>query len=92
MNPANYYFFIKQIIARWKAEAGVFEPIHFKHTDEMDDETCEILKHTIKIFTSRPGLLIGRYGKLVEKYREIFKEYYHGTDVEIEFIETNDWV
>lgn len=85
----NYYFFIKQILAKWKTEAGIFEPIGFKLRHNMDEETCEIKAYIIEIYTDKPGIMIGYHGALVDKYKKIFEEYYHGTKTEIDFVELN---
>ena len=43
---------------------------------------------TLKIYTSQPGLLIGKGGVLVDKYKEIFKQELGMCFEKIDMIET----
>ena len=73
---------ISNIIKEWKKEAGVKGIILVSAYNDCRD--------TIKICTYRPGLMIGRGGKLVEKYKGKLKEYNHKLE-HIEFVETDSW-
>lgn len=56
---------IATIIKEWKDEAGVKGVVLTSPYSSFDN--------TIKICTDRPGLLIGKGGELVNKYREKLK-------------------
>ena len=73
---------ISNIIKEWKEEAGVNGIILVGVYPDFRD--------TIRICTDRPGLMIGKGGELVDKYREKLKE--HNKELEhIEFVETDSW-
>lgn len=73
---------MSNIIKEWKEEAGVKGIILVGAYPEFRD--------TIKICTDKPGLMIGKGGELVDKYKEKLKE--HNKELEhIEFVETDRW-
>ena len=73
---------ISNIIKEWKEEAGVKRIILVGVYPDFRD--------TIRICTDRPGLMIGKGGELVDKYKEKLKE--HNKKLEhIEFVETDSW-
>lgn len=55
---------IQKTIKEWKKEAKVESPVLFK-VRTLDNKT------TLCIYTTRPGYLIGRAGKLFYKYKDI---------------------
>lgn len=68
---------IQKILKDWKAESGADRVIQFKYRDGI-----------LTIYSSQPGLLIGRSGVIVNKYRQIFaKELYDFK--ELKFVETD---
>ena len=73
---------LTKIIKEWKDEAGVKGIIQIN--------AYPTSKNTLIICTDRPGIMIGRGGCLIDKYREkIQKEY---PDIKkIEFVETDRW-
>ena len=73
---------ISNIIKEWKEEAGVNGIILVGVYPDFRD--------TIRICTDRPGLMIGKGGELVYKYREKLKEHNKVLD-HIEFVETDSW-
>ena len=73
---------ISNIIKEWKDEAGVKGIVLVSVYSNFRD--------TIKICTDRLGVMIGKGGELVYKYREKLKE--HNKELEhIEFVETDSW-
>lgn len=73
---------LTEIIKQWKDEAGVKGIIQIN--------AYPTSRGTLTICTDRPGIMIGRGGCLIDKYREkIQKEY---PDIKkIEFVETDRW-
>ena len=73
---------LTELIKQWKDEAGVKGIIQIN--------AYPTSKNTLIICTDRPGIMIGRGGCLIDKYREkIQKEY---PDIKkIEFVETDRW-
>ena len=66
----------RKILDAWCKEAKLESPIGYHN--ELDKLT---------IYTDRPGCLIGKGGKLVDKYRQIFREEFHNPDASIAFVE-----
>ena len=75
--------YISEIIKEWKQEAGVSGII-------LISAYVSSCSETIKICTDRPGLMIGKYGVLVDKYKEKLKSICPKLK-HIEFIETDSW-
>lgn len=73
---------VSKIITQWKREAGVKGIILVGAYPE--------IRETIQICTSRPGLMIGKYGELYEKYKSRLKKICPQLK-KIEFIETASW-
>ena len=73
---------ISNIIKEWKDEAGVKGIVLVGVYSSFRD--------TIKICTDRPGLMVGKGGKLVDKYREKLKTVNKHLE-HIEFVETDSW-
>ena len=75
-----------EILIKWCGEAGMnFRKVTYKIKPDVHKNEPDILY----IYTSRPGLLIGSKGCLVEKYKiEFSKE--AQKFVEIEFIEVTE--
>ena len=73
---------ISNIIKEWKDEAGVKGIVLVSVYSSFRD--------TIKICTDRPGLMVGKGGKLVDKYREKLKTINKHLE-HIEFVETDNW-
>lgn len=69
---------IRNILKQWKAEAKATRVIQFRY-----DSSTGVLS----IYTSQPGYLIGRYGNLVEKYKQILKDSVRSF-TKVEFVET----
>lgn len=68
---------VKEIIESWMEEAGLQrrnETIAFHVSDD-----------TLFIITRFPGILIGKYGSLVDKYRRLMKS--NGYDFQIHFVD-----
>ena len=73
---------LTKIIKEWKDEAGVKGIIQINE--------LSTVRSALTICTDRPGLMIGKGGCLVDKYREkIQKE--HPNIKEIKFVETDSW-
>ena len=69
---------IQEILRQWKYECRITHTILFRYTSD------EILK----IYTDKPGIMIGLHGITVDKYTQIFKSY--DSDFEkVEFVETD---
>ena len=66
----------KEFFEEWCKEAHVTTPIGYRRYGS-----------TLYIYTKYPGYMIGKYGSLVEKYREIYKKAFRLHDVKIQFIE-----
>ena len=73
---------IKKIIKEWKDEACVKGIVLVSVYSSFRD--------TIKICTDRPGLMVGKGGELVNKYREKLKTINKHLE-HIEFVETDGW-
>ena len=73
---------ISNIIKKWKDEANVKGVILVSVYADFRD--------TIKICTDRPGVMIGKNGKLVDKYKKKLKEFNPNLE-HIEFVETDSW-
>ena len=56
---------ISSILKEWCEEAGVKTPIGYYKNP---------LKHCWEIYTDRPGLLVGKAGSLVGKYKDILNK------------------
>ena len=75
------YNSLKAIFNAWMGEAGV-PCVQVR----LDYSVVPLL--VFKVYTNRPGLMIGYRGELVNKYREKLKEYSR-REVKIEFVETH---
>ena len=73
---------ISNIIKKWKDEANVKGVILVSVYADFRD--------TIKICTDRPGVMIGKNGELVDKYKKKLKEFNPNLE-HIEFVETDSW-
>lgn len=73
---------ISNIIKEWKDEAKVKGVVLVGVYADFKD--------TIKICTDSPGLMIGKGGELVDKYKEKLKEFNPKLE-HIEFVETDSW-
>ena len=73
---------LTKIIKEWKDEAGV------KGIIQINAFPTE--KETLTICTDLPGYMIGKYGCLVDKYREKIQKEYPNIK-KIEFVETDSW-
>ncbi len=70
---------IARIMKKWKEDAGVKYPCLFRYRNGI-----------LEIYTSKPGLFIGKYGCLVNKYRNILKEELKSSNFDnVRFIETD---
>ena len=67
----------KKLIETWCSKAGVNEPVGYYN---------DMHSHVMKIYTNRPGYLIGKAGCLVDGFKEKLKEEF-GKDYTVEFIE-----
>lgn len=89
--PGKYcaYYFIDDVwetMSKWKKEASVNTPVMWKFDKE---------NNKMRIYTTRPGLLIGYHGELAEKYHKLLKELAPDNECiqkGIEFIEINDCI
>ena len=73
---------ISETIKAWKDEAGVKGIVLVSNYSEF--------RNKITICTDRPGYMIGKGGKLVDKYRDKLKEFNPRLE-SIEFVETDRW-
>ena len=73
---------LTEIIKEWKNEAGVNEIIQIS--------SFPTVRHTLIICTDRPGLMIGKGGCLVDKYREKIQKEFPRIN-RINFVETHSW-
>ena len=71
---------ISNIIKEWKYEANVKGVVLVGVYADFRD--------TIRICTDKPGLMIGKGGELVDKYKKKLKEFNRNLEY-IEFIETD---
>lgn len=67
---------IRKFLKDWKEEVGVTRVIQYRYRNGM-----------LTIYTSQPGLLIGKAGVIVDKYREILKQEIFDFK-ELEFVQT----
>lgn len=59
---------IYNIIAAWCKEAGIYQvAVNIKHINKSN---C----YKLSLYTERPGLFIGKTGKLCEKYKKLLQE------------------
>lgn len=75
---------ITDIIKEWKEEAGL------KHKDIVLTSPYPYLRETLTIYTSKPGYMIGKAGKLFDKYRTIISEQFPKIR-DIKIVETDRW-
>ena len=73
---------LTKIIKEWKDEAGVKGIIQIN--------ACPTVRDRLTICTDRPGLMIGKGGCLIDKYREKIQNEYPNIR-KIEFVETDSW-
>ena len=73
---------INKVIQYWKEDAHLHEPIMY----DINYDTKEIT-----IYTTRPGLLIGVGGEIVNKYKEKMKEVFPLFERFL-FKEVREWV
>ena len=67
-NLVNIYPEVYNIIAAWCKEAGIYQvAIKTKYDSKSD---C----YKLTLYTERPGLFIGKAGKLCEKYKKLLQE------------------
>ena len=67
-NLVNIYPEVYNIIAAWCKESGVYQvAIKTKYDSKSD---C----YKLTLYTERPGLFIGKAGKLCEKYKKLLQE------------------
>lgn len=59
------YYTAERVMEKWLKEAKLNEDIHYN---------IDYKEKTVTIYTTRPGVLIGRRGCLVEKYNLIMRE------------------
>jgi len=71
------------VIQQWKNEAGLNEPIRFRYTFTLEN------KILIIIYCSRPGLMIGYKGQLIDKYRQLIQSNFICHEIEIRFEEVD---
>lgn len=68
---------ISKVIAEWCKEAGVSSPVGYYRN---------YLNGYFEIYTDRPGYLVGKAGKLVEKYEQALNELFC-SNLKIKFFE-----
>ena len=73
---------LTEIIKQWKDEAGVKGIVQIS--------SLPTVRHKLTICTDRPGLMIGKGGCLIDKYREKIQKEYSNIK-EIKFVETDSW-
>lgn len=86
------YNSLKAIFNAWMGEAGVpCVQIRIEYNAlELDPITQkQNLTLTFKVYTNRPGLMIGYKGQLIDKYKEKLEEYCR-REVKIEWVETQN--
>ena len=71
----------REFFEEWCKEAHVTTPLGYGYRGG-----------TLYICTQRPGPMIGKYGSLVEKYREIYKKTFYHKDIKIHFIECDGFI
>lgn len=72
---------IQRIIKEWKKESGVSRVVQWK----LDRDGI------LQIFTSQPGFMIGKAGKIYDKYNEMLKKELGTAFKSISFEETSWW-
>lgn len=60
----------EKIMEEWKREAGVPDEIIYRMNDVWDYERSIYLPHELTVITTKPGIMIGLHGNLVNKYKE----------------------
>ena len=73
---------VKDVMKTWKKEAGLKHPIMY----EFDENNKKLI-----IYTSNPSILIGKAGKLVNKYTLILKSIMEQECDDVAFKEVNNW-
>lgn len=73
---------ISSIIKEWKDEAGVKGLVLVSKYSNFSE--------TLRICTDKPGLMVGKGGELIQKYKEKLKEVNSYLEY-IEFVETDSW-
>lgn len=69
---------IQRIIKQWKKEAGLTCVVQWTYIDGI-----------LTLYTGQPGFMIGKAGKLYDKYYSILRRNLYGL-TELKFVET-DW-
>lgn len=67
----------KVIIENWCKGCGMNEPVGYYN---------DLSKHELTIYTTRPGVMIGKAGKDINNVKEVLKEEF-GHDYDIKFVE-----
>ena len=78
---------IKNIMKEWKKEAKVKGHILYRLShgkNEYDDSTM-----ILTVCTNQPGVMIGKYGQLVDKYRNLINSQLTRDKVFIKIVETD---
>ena len=73
---------IQRIIKEWKRESGVSRVVQWNFDSR---------EGILQIFTSQPASMIGKAGKIVDKYKEILKEELGNDFKTVTFVETSWW-
>lgn len=73
---------LTQIIKEWKDEADIKGIIQIN--------ACPTVRNILTICTDRPGLMIGKGGCLIDKYKKMIQKEYPNIK-EIKFLETDNW-
>ena len=73
---------LTELIKQWKYEADVKGIIQIN--------AYPTIRDTLTICTDRPGLMIGKGGCLIDKYKEKIQNEYPNIK-EIKFVETDSW-
>ena len=71
---------MKKIIESWADEARVHSPIMVS--------ALPGYRNVLKIFTDRPGMMIGPHGKTISKYSDIIKKDFDRVEL-VEIVETD---
>ena len=61
---------VEKIMKDWKHESGVQDEIMYRMIDVWDYERSIYLPHELTVITTKPGIMIGLHGNLVNKYKE----------------------
>ena len=67
----------ESIISKWLKEIGYNAPVGYYRN---------VLKQEMEIYTTRPGVLIGKHGVCVERLKQMLQEYF-SIEYSIKFIE-----